>query len=76
MAAFQFYLQSKKQRKVGLVGDGSHVVFGKKKSPCEKVIVSHCFLMMQQPVFAAKVPGKVFANYQAVAVKRRGSMRN
>jgi hypothetical protein len=29
MAAFQFYLQSGKQRKVGWVEDGSHIVFGK-----------------------------------------------
>jgi hypothetical protein len=33
MAAFQFYLQSGKQRRFGLVGrDQSHVVFGKKKN--------------------------------------------
>jgi hypothetical protein len=31
MAAFQFYLQSGKERKVWWVGDDSHVVFGKKK---------------------------------------------
>jgi hypothetical protein len=31
MAAFQFYLQSRKPRKVGWVGDDSHVVFGKKE---------------------------------------------
>jgi hypothetical protein len=30
MAAFQFYLHSGKQRKVGWVGDNSHVVFGQK----------------------------------------------
>jgi hypothetical protein len=29
MAAFQFYLISGKQRKVGWVGEDSHVVFGK-----------------------------------------------
>jgi hypothetical protein len=34
-AAFQFYLQSGKQRKVGLVGDDSHVVFDQ-KFPGEK----------------------------------------
>jgi hypothetical protein len=28
MAAFQFHLQLKEHRKVGWVGDGSHVVFG------------------------------------------------
>jgi hypothetical protein len=35
MAAFQFYLQSGKQRKAGWVGDDSHVVFGQ-KFPCEE----------------------------------------
>jgi hypothetical protein len=36
MVAFPFYLQSGKQRKVGWVGNNSHVVFGKKKkSPGE-----------------------------------------
>jgi hypothetical protein len=41
MAAFQFYLQSGKQRKVGWVGDGSHIIFGHKipwwKRECETV---------------------------------------
>jgi hypothetical protein len=36
MAAFQLYLQSENQRKVGRMGDGSHVVFGKKKSLVKK----------------------------------------
>jgi hypothetical protein len=35
MAAFQFYLQLGKQRKVGLVADNSHVLLGK-KFPAEK----------------------------------------
>jgi hypothetical protein len=35
MAAFQFYLQSGKQRKVGWVGEDSHVGFGQ-KIPGEK----------------------------------------
>jgi hypothetical protein len=35
MAAFQFYLQLGKQRKVGWVGDDSHVLFSK-KFPAEK----------------------------------------
>jgi hypothetical protein len=30
MAGFQFYLQSRKQREVGWVGDDNHVVFGQK----------------------------------------------
>jgi hypothetical protein len=33
MVAFQFYLQSGKQRKVGQMGNDSNVVFGKKKNP-------------------------------------------
>jgi hypothetical protein len=30
MAAFQFYFQPGKQRKVGRVGDDTHVAFGQK----------------------------------------------
>jgi hypothetical protein len=37
MAAFQFYLQLGKQRKVG-VGDDSHVVFGQKNSLVKKEV--------------------------------------
>jgi hypothetical protein len=40
MADFQFCLQSGKQRKVGWVGNDSHVVFGKKRVPGEKGSVS------------------------------------
>jgi hypothetical protein len=49
MAAFQLYLQSGKQRKVGWVGDHSHVVFGQ-KFPGEKRSVRWCVVVMQQPV--------------------------
>jgi hypothetical protein len=38
MAAFQFYLQSGKQRKVGWLGDSSHVVFDKKNSLVKKEV--------------------------------------
>jgi hypothetical protein len=48
MVAFQFYLQSAKQRKVGWVGDESHVAFSKKF--CEKGCVRGCAVVMQQPV--------------------------
>jgi hypothetical protein len=48
MAAFQFYLQSGKQRKVGWVGDNSHVVFVP-KFPVEKESVKSCVVVMQQP---------------------------
>jgi hypothetical protein len=38
MAAFQFHLQSGKQRKVGWLGEDSQVVFGKKKSLVKKKV--------------------------------------
>jgi hypothetical protein len=47
MAAFQFYVQSGKQRKVEWVGDDSHVAFGK-RFPDEKGSVMWCVVMMQQ----------------------------
>jgi hypothetical protein len=48
MAAFQFYLQSGKQkRRVG--GDESYVVFGQKFSG-EKGSVTRCVVVLQQPV--------------------------
>jgi hypothetical protein len=49
MAAFQFCLQLGKQRKVGWVGDESHVVFGQ-QFPGEKGNVRQCVIVMQQPV--------------------------
>jgi hypothetical protein len=45
MATFQFYLQSLKQRKVGWVGDDSHVDFGKKFAG-EKGSVRRYFVMI------------------------------
>jgi hypothetical protein len=48
MAFFQFYFQSGKQRKVWLVGDGSHAV-SSQKSPGEKGSVSLCVVVMHQP---------------------------
>jgi hypothetical protein len=42
-------LQSRKKRKVGLVRDDSHVVFGQ-KFPGEKASARMCFVVMQQPV--------------------------
>jgi hypothetical protein len=38
MAAPQSYLQLGKERKVGWVGDDSHVVFGKKNSLVKKEV--------------------------------------
>jgi hypothetical protein len=49
MATFQFYLEVGKQRKVGQVGDNSHVVSGQ-KSTCGKGSVRWCIIMMQEPV--------------------------
>jgi hypothetical protein len=48
MAAFQFYLQSGKEKKVGWVGDVSHVVFGLKFPVKNKV--RQCIVMVEQPV--------------------------
>jgi hypothetical protein len=45
MVAFQFCLQSEKQRKLELVGDDS------KKFPDEKGNVRWCIVVMQQPKF-------------------------
>jgi hypothetical protein len=45
---FQFYLHLGKLRKVGWMGDDSHVVFGK-KFPGEEGSVRLCIAMMQQP---------------------------
>jgi hypothetical protein len=50
MAASRFYLQSGKQRKVGWMGDDSHVVFGKKKFQGKKGSVRRRVVVMQQPV--------------------------
>jgi hypothetical protein len=49
IAAFQFYLQSGKQRKVRWVGDDSHVGFGQ-EFPGEEGSVRRCVVVMQQPV--------------------------
>jgi hypothetical protein len=57
MAAFQFYLHSEKQTKVGWLGDGILVVFGK-KFPGEKGSVRRCVVVMQQPVLSPKFGAK------------------
>jgi hypothetical protein len=76
IVAFQFYLQSGKQRKVGRVGDDSHVVFGNKFHG-EKGNVRRCVVVMQQPVLLSpRFRGEVFAYFHTVAVKRHSSMRN
>jgi hypothetical protein len=49
MAAFQFYFQSGKQRKVEWVVDDSHVVFHQKFRD-EEGSVKRCVIVVQQPV--------------------------
>jgi hypothetical protein len=49
MLAFQFYLQSGKQRKVGWLGDDNYVIFQQKFSG-DKGSVRRCVVVMQQPV--------------------------
>jgi hypothetical protein len=86
VAAFQFYLLTGKQRKVGWVG--MTVMFFGQKFPGEKESVRWCIVVMQQPFllspkFRAKslhiftqVQGKVFAHLHAVTLKRHSSMWN
>jgi hypothetical protein len=75
MAAFQFYLQSGKQIKVGQVGDDSYVVFGQ-RFPGEKGSVSVRCRNATASSFVTKVRGEVLAHFHAVAVKSRISIRN
>jgi hypothetical protein len=72
MAAFQFYLQSGKQRKVGWLGVDSYVVFGQ-KFPSEKGSVRRYVVVMQQPALSSP---KFGANFHAVAKKCHTSMWN
>jgi hypothetical protein len=76
MAAFKLYLQSGKQRRVGWVGDNSHVVLGKKihwwKRKCQTVRCRDATASS----FVAKVRGEGFAYFHAVAVKPYSSMQN
>jgi hypothetical protein len=53
MAAFQLHLQSGKQRKVGWVGDNSHVAFGQ-IFPGEKGVVVIQQQVLLSPKFRAK----------------------
>jgi hypothetical protein len=71
MATFQFYLQFGKQRKVGWVGDDSHVAFGK-KFPGEKVSERRCVVVMQQPVLLSpKFGSKSSHIFTRLQIKRR-----
>jgi hypothetical protein len=48
--------------------DDTHVGFGQ-KFPGEKGSVRWCIVVMQQPVFSAKIRGKVFSHFYTVTVK-------
>jgi hypothetical protein len=61
MAAFQFYIQFEKQRKVGWLGDDSHVDFGQ-KFPCEKESVRQYDVVMQQPILLSPKFGAKFSH--------------
>jgi hypothetical protein len=52
-------------RGVGWVGDNSHVVFGKKKFPGEKVSARLCVVMMQQPVLLLPKFGVKSTHFQS-----------
>jgi hypothetical protein len=74
MAAFQFYLQSGKKKKLWWVRDYSHVV-SSKKNPWWKGSV-RWYIFVKQQFFVAKVWGEVFSHFHAVAGKGHSSMRN
>jgi hypothetical protein len=75
MTVFIFYLQSGKRRKVGWVGDDSHVVFGK-KFPGEKGSeMVHCHNAIASSL-VTKVWGEVLAHFHAVAIKCHSSKQN
>jgi hypothetical protein len=76
MAAFQFYLQSRKERKVGWVGDDSHVVFGKKNSLVNKEVWDGALLWCNSQFFVTKILVEVFAIFHTVTVKHHSSMWN
>jgi hypothetical protein len=73
--AFQFYLRSGKQRKVGWVENDSHVVLVKNSMVKEEVWDGGCSDATASS-FVAGVRGEVFAHYYAVAAKRYSSIRN
>jgi hypothetical protein len=76
IAAFQLYLQSGNQRKVGWVGDDSHVVFYQ-KFPGEKGSVSLvCCGDTTANSLVTKVQGEVFTHFHAVTVQYHRSMQN
>jgi hypothetical protein len=75
MAAFQYYLQSGKQRKLGWVGDDSHFVFDQ-KFPGKRRSVRQCVVMMKPVDLLPKLEGEVCAHFHKLTVKRHSSMRN
>jgi hypothetical protein len=76
MAAFQFYLQSGKQRNAKWMGVHSHVVFGQ-KFPSKKGIVR--WVRCRDATASSsvtKVRGEVFAHFHMVTVICHSSMQN
>jgi hypothetical protein len=76
MAAFQFYLQSGKQRKIGWVRDDSHVAFGKKILYWKRKFETVCCRDATASSFVAKLCAKVFVHFHAVVVQCLSSMQN
>jgi hypothetical protein len=74
MAAFQFYLHLRKQKKSRVGGDDSHVVLGKKILRLKRKYE----MVLSRGVTASSFvnSGEVFAHLRAVAIKRQSSMRN
>jgi hypothetical protein len=74
MTAFQFYLQSGKQRKVEWVGDDSR--FWLKILWCKRKYEMVRCRDATAISFVPKVRSEVFEHFHAVAEKRLSSMRN
>jgi hypothetical protein len=66
MAAFQFYLQSGKQWKLGWVRDGSHVDFGQ-RFPGEKGSERRSVVVMQQPASTPNIA--IIEHFQSKALR-------
>jgi hypothetical protein len=75
MVVIQFYFQSEKQSEVGWVGM-TIMLFLVEKFPGEKGSVMVCCREATASSFVAKVLGKVFTHFHAVAVKRHSTTHN
>jgi hypothetical protein len=65
--AFQFYLQSEKQGKIGWVRDDNHVVLVRNPQVKDGEMVHWHDATASS--FVAKVQGKVFAHFHTVTIK-------